>query len=71
MSQHNPMSASAPTPCAIGVLLAQVALQEAESRRALAERTGTRKLIPLCVPTVAGSATCHGDLDHLVAIGRG
>ena len=71
MFQRNSMPASAPTPCAIGLLRAQVALQEAESRRAPLELAGTRKLLPLCVPTVAGSANGHGDPDHLIAIGSG
>lgn len=68
MSQRNPTPAS--TPCAIGLPRKQVALQEAESRRALLD-AGTRTLAPLHVPTVAGSAIRHGDPDNLIAIGSG
>ncbi len=69
MSQRNLMPAS--TPCAIGLPRAQVALQEAGSHRALLEHPGTRTLVSLHVSTVTGSATCHGDPDHLIAIGSG
>jgi hypothetical protein len=87
MLQPNPNPTSAPTPCAVESVRAQVALAEEPEgaipddligsgpTRALCQeprdRAGARKILLLYVWTGAGSAICRGDRVEPISGGSG